>query len=103
MPTADASDDLPRSAREFTTTHWSVVLAAGHSSGPGARQALEKLCASYWFPLYAFIRRQGHNPHDAQDLTQQFFVWLIEHKQLSAAGMEHGKFRSFLLAMLKHF
>ena len=87
----------------FATTHWSVVLAAGQSSAPGAREALEKLCGSYWFPLYAFIRRQGHNPHDAQDSTQEFLVWLIEHKQLGVANADRGKFRSFLLAMLKHF
>jgi len=94
---------LAPSHAAFVSTHWSMVLAAGHSSAPGAREALGKLCGSYWFPLYAFIRRQGHTPHDAQDSTQQFFVWLIEHKHLRVADAERGKFRSFLLTMLKHF
>lgn len=94
---------LAASRCRFVTTHWSVVLAAGDSSTPGARDALEELCNSYWFPLYAFIRRQGHNLHDAQDSTQQFLVWLIEQKQLRVADAERGRFRSFLLAMLKHF
>ncbi len=103
MAATDSSEHLPTSAREFTTTHWSVVLAAGDSAAPGARQALEKLCGSYWFPLYAFVRRQGHSADDAQDSTQQFFAWLIEHKQLRVADAERGRFRSFLLTMLKHF
>jgi len=79
------------------------VLAAGDTSAPGAQEALGKLCRAYWYPLYAFVRRQGYNPHDAQDSTQQFFAWLIEHKQLRVADVERGKFRSFLLTMLKHF
>ncbi len=57
---------------QFTTTHWSVVLAAGHSSAPGATEALAKLCGAYWYPLYAYLRRSGHDIHDAQDLTQAF-------------------------------
>jgi hypothetical protein len=61
----------------FATTHWSLVLAAGRGSASGAQEALEKLCGGYWFPLYAFVRRQGHSPHDAQDLTQGFFAWLL--------------------------
>jgi RNA polymerase sigma factor (sigma-70 family) len=103
MAAADSSDHLPGSAREFTTTHWSVVLAAGDSSAPGVQEALEKLCHAYWYPLYAFIRRQGYIPHDAQDSIQDFFAWLIEHKHLRVADVERGKFRSFLLATLKHF
>ena len=79
------------------------MLAAGETSAPGAQEALEKLCRAYWYPLYAFVRRQGYDPHDAQDSTQQFFAWLIEHKQLRVADEELGKFRSFLLTMLKHF
>ncbi len=79
------------------------MLAAGDSSAPGAREALQKLCRAYWYPLYAFVRRQGYNPHDAQDSTQEFFGWLIEHKQLQVADSERGKFRSFLLTRLKHF
>jgi RNA polymerase sigma-70 factor (ECF subfamily) len=96
-------DFLPPDAAQFASTHWSVVVAAGHSSASGAQEALEKLCGSYWFPLYAFVRRQGHNPHDAQDLTQDFFAWLLESKHLSVADPERGKFRSFLLCRLKHF
>jgi hypothetical protein len=87
----------------FATTHWSVVLAAGDSSAPGAKEALEKLCRIYWFPLYAFARRQGHSPHDAQDLTQEFFAWLLESRQPRVADSERGKVRSFLLGMLKNF
>src|SRR5215472_3422133 len=58
----------------FTTTHWSVVLRAGETNSPGAAQALDQLCRAYWYPLYAFVRRKGHSPHDAQDLTQAFFA-----------------------------
>ena len=87
----------------FATTHWSVVLKAGQTSAPGAPEALDKLCRAYWYPLYAFIRRQAHDPHDAQDLTQEFFAWLLESKHLRVADPERGKFRSFLLVRLKHF
>ncbi len=92
-----------RSEAWFATTQWSMVLAAGDSSAPGAKEALERLCRAYWYPLYAFVRRRGHDPHDAQDLAQGFFAWLLESKQLRVADSERGKFRSFLLAMLKHF
>jgi RNA polymerase sigma-70 factor (ECF subfamily) len=88
---------------EFTTTHWSVVLAAGADSSPGARQALEVLCRAYWYPLYASVRRTGHSPEDAQDLTQSFFARLLEKDSLRAADPAHGRFRSFLLTALKHF
>jgi len=88
---------------QFATTHWSKVLAAGDSSAPGAKEALEGLCRTYWYPLYAFVRRQGQSPHDAQDLTQEFFAWLLESKQLRVADSERGRFRSFLLGMLKNF
>src|SRR6266511_3679829 len=66
-------DALPRAA-QFATTHWSVVLAAGHSSVPGAHEALETLCRTYWYPLYVYVRGQGQSSHDAQDLTQEFFA-----------------------------
>jgi RNA polymerase sigma-70 factor (ECF subfamily) len=88
---------------QFTTTHWSVVLAAGHSSVPGAQEALEKLCHTYWFPLYAFARRQGNSPEDAQDLTQEFFSRLLEKNYLAKADPDRGKFRTFLLRSLKNF
>jgi len=87
----------------FATTHWSVVLAAGHSSAPGAQEALEKLCRAYWYPLYVYVRRQGNGPQDAQDLTQDFFSRLLEKKYLAMADRARGKFRTFLLGSLKNF
>ena len=87
----------------FATTHWSVVLAAGHSSAPGAQEALETLCRTYWYPLYVYVRGQGQSPHDAQDLTQEFFARLLEKKYLRLADPDRGKFRAFLLKSLKHF
>jgi RNA polymerase sigma factor (sigma-70 family) len=80
-----------------------VVLAAGHSSVPGAQEALEKLCRAYWYPLYVYVRRQGQSPHDAEDLTQEFFARLLEKKYLRLADPDRGKFRAFLLKSLKHF
>jgi len=91
------------SAGGFATTHWSVVLAAGHSSVAGAQGALETLCRTYWYPLYVYVRRQGQGPHDAQDLTQEFFARLLEKKHLRLADPDRGKFRAFLLKSLKHF
>jgi RNA polymerase sigma factor (sigma-70 family) len=87
----------------FVTTHWSVVLEAGEPASPGAAQALEKLCRSYWFPLYTYVRRQGYGSHDAQDLTQGFFARLLRTNSLAAVSPEKGKFRTFLLAALRHF
>ena len=78
-------------------------MAAGHSTAPGAAEALDKLCGAYWYPLYGFVRRQGYGPHDAQDLTQSFFAWLLASKHLGVAEPDRGKFRSFLLVRLKHF
>lgn len=86
----------------FVTTQWSVVLAA-QSSTPAAEQALEKLCRIYWWPLYGFVRRQGHSPEEAQDLTQGFFAMLLERKDFEAARREKGRLRSYLLASLKNF
>src|SRR5690349_22369420 len=80
-----------------------MVLAAGHSSVPGAQEALEKLCRAYWYPLYVYVRKQGQSPHDAQDLTQEFFARLLEKKYLRLADPDRGKFRAFLLKSLKHF
>jgi RNA polymerase sigma-70 factor (ECF subfamily) len=89
----------------FPATHWSVVVAAGESqSDPEiARAALAKLCQTYWTPLYSFVRSRGYTVHDAQDLTQSFFVYLIEHKIYARADRQKGRFRSFLLASLKNF
>jgi RNA polymerase sigma-70 factor (ECF subfamily) len=87
----------------FVTTHWSVVLTAGCADPPRARDALAKLCESYWYPLYAYVRQRGHSPHDAEDLTQDFFTRLLEKNVLGALTREKGKFRSFLLTALNHF
>ena len=87
----------------FTTTHWSLVLAAGLGSTTRSQSALAKLCQIYWYPLYAYVRRQGYNPHDAQDLTQEFFARLLKRSDLSKVDQSKGKFRSFLLASMKHF
>jgi RNA polymerase sigma-70 factor (ECF subfamily) len=88
---------------EFATTHWSVVLEAAGSESPQAAEALEKLCHTYWSPLYAHVRRRGYVPADAQDLTQEFFVRLLAKRWLSMADPRRGRFRSFLLAALNHF
>jgi len=87
----------------FATTHWSVVLAAGEKDSPAAAAALEELCRIYWYPLYSFVRRQGHSPQDAEDLTQQFFCRLLEKDHLGKADRDRGKFRTFLLVSLKNF
>jgi RNA polymerase sigma factor (sigma-70 family) len=87
----------------FSTTHWSVVLAAGREDTPEAAQALEQLCSAYWYPLYAYVRRQGHAPHDAQDLVQEFFAHFLEHNYFRLADRSRGRFRTFLLTSLKHF
>ena len=87
----------------FATTHWSVVLTAQRSDSTRAHAALSQLCQTYWYPLYAFVRRQGHGAHDAQDLTQEFFARLLEKNYLAVVARERGKLRSFLLAALQHF
>ena len=88
---------------QFTTTHWSVVLAAGQCGTAQSAQALELLCRTYWFPLYAFVCRRGYKEHEAQDLTQEFFARLLAKDDLRAVDRGKGKFRSFLLAALEHF
>lgn len=86
----------------FVTTHWSVVLAAqGHT--PAADEALEKLCRTYWWPLYGFVRRQGYSREEAQDITQGFFELLLERRDLDAVRKEKGRLRSYLLTALKNF
>ena len=87
----------------FATTHWSVVLAAQDGDSPAASEALNDLCRAYWPPLYAYIRRQGHDVTEAQDLTQEFFARLLERDYLARLDRQRGKFRSFLLAFVKHF
>ena len=86
----------------FATTHWSIVLTAQGES-PAAREALEKLCRTYWWPLYGFVRRQGSKPDEAQDLTQGFFALLLERKDLDAVRREKGRLRCYLLTSLKNF
>lgn len=90
-------------AGRFRTTHWSVVLLSAQSQMPGSRPALADLCRLYWYPLYAFVRRRGYTADDAQDLTQGFFLSLLERKSLRQVAPEKGKFRSFLLASLKNY
>ena len=87
----------------FATTHWSVVLAAGRTDVPQAQDALEKLCQTYWLPLYAYVRRRGYSPEDAKDLTQEFFAWLLDRNWLARADQQRGRFRSFLLTSFSHF
>ncbi len=87
----------------FATTHWSAVLTAGDASSPESARALEGLCRTYWYPLYVFVRRRGYSPEDAQDLTQAFFAHLLSREFLRGVAPEKGRFRSFLLACLKHF
>ncbi|MGB8472449.1 MAG: sigma-70 family RNA polymerase sigma factor [Candidatus Acidiferrum sp.] len=86
----------------FATTHWSVVLEA-QSESPAAQEALEKLCRTYWRPIYGFVRRQGVKPEEAQDLTQGFFALLLKRRDLNAVRQEKGRLRSYLLTSLKHF
>jgi DNA-directed RNA polymerase specialized sigma24 family protein len=93
----------PEGVANFQPTHWTLVLAAAQSRAPGASSALARLCQLYWYPLYAFARRRGHVPEDAQDLTQGFFLQLLEHRLLAAADQRKGKFRSFLLAAFQHY
>src|SRR5262245_4235974 len=88
MPPPEPQSTLPATPQWFVTTHWSVVLAAGDSSAPGTREALEKLCRAYWYPLYAYVRRQGQSIDDAQDLTQEFFCRLLEKDYLALADRE---------------
>lgn len=87
----------------FATTHWTVVLAAGQGNSREAETALEELCGTYWFPLYAFVRRQTPSREDAEDLTQAFFARFLEKNYLEKLNSQKGKFRAFLLASLKHF
>ena len=87
----------------FRTTQWSVVLLSAQSQAPGSEAALAELCRLYWYPLYGFVRRRGYNADDARDLTQGFFLHLLEHKTLTHIDPSKGKFRSFLLASLQKY
>jgi len=91
------------SPRVFPHTRWSVVLAATRRTSPECAAALESICRAYWYPLYAYVRRCGHSPHDAQDLTQEFFSRLLEKHWLDSADPDKGKLRTFLIVALKRF
>lgn len=109
MATTSHSTDRPTTsspshrAGVFVTTQWSVVLQAGQASSPSAEAALAELCRAYWPPLYAYARRMGHSPPDAQDLTQGFFAELLTRHLFEKADAARGRFRSFLLASFKHY
>jgi RNA polymerase sigma-70 factor (ECF subfamily) len=94
---------IPPHKRDFATTRWSLVLNAGQRSGQSANNALEELCKRYWYPLYSFVRRRVRDVDEAQDLTQEFFSFLLEKGVLARAVPDRGRFRSFLLASLKNF
>jgi RNA polymerase sigma factor (sigma-70 family) len=98
-----ANADAVKKTGDFSTTHWSVVLEAGRTDVARATVALERLCHKYWHPVYVFVRRRGSNHHEAEDLTQSFFAYLIEKGALKAVERRKGKFRSFLLASLTNF
>ena len=105
MPLNEDKDGLAEPMRQqwFATTHWSIVLAAKQGDSSKAAAALEKLCRAYWPPLYSYIRRDGHDATEAQDLTQDFFARFLARDYLSHLHHQQGKFRSFLLCYLKHF
>lgn len=100
---AAMNTDGPTGSAIFATTHWSVVLAAADQQSPEATAALERLCQTYWYPLYAYVRRRGYSDHDAEDLTQAFFAHLLERQSFERLSPTKGKFRSFLLASLTYF
>ncbi|MCC7377716.1 MAG: sigma-70 family RNA polymerase sigma factor [Verrucomicrobiales bacterium] len=102
MPATDQGPSGERSAW-FATTHWSVVLSAKDPHTPGGAEALDRLCRSYWLPLYTFVRQTGAGPEDAQDLTQGFFADLLRRESLQTVSPDKGRFRSFLLVALKRF
>ena len=93
----------PSSRQVFATTHWSVVVTAGRNDTGRAQDALAKLCQTYWYPLYAYVRRRGYSQEDAQDLTQEFFARLLERNWVGQADQQKGRFRSFLLSAMNHF
>lgn len=104
MASIDLESSAPQGTHaQFQSTHWSLVLQAGDTALPQAQDALAKLCQSYWFPLYAFVRRKGNDSHQAKDLTQGFFLHLLESKLIKQAEREKGRFRTFLLTSLENF
>ena len=105
MPDLSQEPTLPQGIgpSQFTTTHWSVILEAARPDSPGGMDALARLYRDYWYPLYAYVRRRGRSPQDAEDLTQDFFVALLEKRRLSGLERGGGRFRSFLLKALQNF
>ena len=104
MPISDSdSTSLSNRSEVFNTTHWSVVVNAGHELTEQAALALERLCQTYWSPLYAYVRRCGHDEDSARDLTQSFFAQLIEKRRLTHADRERGRFRTFMLGAMQNF
>lgn len=103
MTDSASTPDRPAQPSYFATTRWTVVVAAGRRSSPQSDLALAELCQSYWYPLYSFIRRQGHSKEEAEDLVQAFFERFLARNYLEGLAAERGRFRSFLLASLKHF
>lgn len=99
----DSGDSRSAYSGEFVTTHWSVVARAGQADAMAREPALDELCRNYWYPIYAYIRRLGRSPHDAEDLTQGFFAKLLDKNFVAAAEREKGKFRTFLLTAVKRF
>ena len=102
FPDSELLESAPLPQR-FATTHWSVVLEAGQTSSSKASEAMAELCHAYWYPLYAHVRRRGHDHHSAEDSTQEFFARLLDHQWLNSVAPEKGRFRTFLLAALDHF
>src|SRR5215475_11749872 len=98
---ADSKSEPGRAV--FATTHWSVVVEAGQNDSPKASQAMAQLCQTYWYPLYAYVRRKGYQAPDAQDLTQEFFARLLAGNYVAGADPRRGKFRSYLLGTLEYF
>lgn len=88
---------------QFTTTHWSAVVSAGQDNGEAALKALDRLCRTYWYPLYAYVRRRGSTEDQARDLTQAFFAQLIAQQSIAEARRERGRFRTFMLSSFEHF
>lgn len=103
MATGEPVSPVAPGARVFATTLWTVVLQAGGPTSDGSAKALEQLCRIYWYPLYSFARRTGVPAHDAEDLTQSFFAFLLEKDAIARADRDRGRFRSFLLTAFKNY
>src|SRR5438067_12911769 len=103
MSTSSSPLNPGREGQRFATTRWSIVVAAGKPDKARAKTALATLCETYWYPVYAFVRRRGYTPHDAQDCTQEFFATLLEKDYVRAADRERGRFRTFLLTAVSRF